>query len=77
MLDVNATAPTLKGMGETKVVSSVSGGTMGREVLLPPFGTVDLSSVWQSMGVSPANILSFSGVWSAEPQPSTLTNWRT
>ena len=33
MLDVNATAPTLIGMGEAKVVSSVGGGTMGREVL--------------------------------------------
>jgi hypothetical protein len=53
MLDVNATAPTLKGMGETKVVSGVGGGTMGGEVFLPPFGTVDLSSVWQSVGVSP------------------------
>jgi hypothetical protein len=32
MLDVNATVSTLLGMGEAKVVSSVVGGTMGREV---------------------------------------------
>jgi hypothetical protein len=76
MLDVNATAPTLIGMGEAKVVSSVGGGTMGREVFYS-FRRRGPAQRLAIMGVSPANILSFSGVWSAEPQPSTLTNWRT
>ena len=49
-LGVNATASALIGMGEAKVVSRVGDGPMGREVLSTSFGTVDLPSVWQSMG---------------------------
>jgi hypothetical protein len=49
MSDVNATARR-QGHSGTRVVSSAVSGPMGREVFLPHFGTVDLPSVWHSMG---------------------------